>query len=90
MRTIYLIVVYDVAEERVNRVNKFFKLYLNWIQNSVFEGMITKALLSEMIERIKQIIDENYDAVHFYVIKDTKYLTKTTVGIQKGDTSFVV
>ena len=39
----YIIIVYDVGEKRVAKVCQFLRQYLNWIQNSVFEGELTKA-----------------------------------------------
>ncbi len=33
----YCIITYDVGEERVNRVRKILKRYLNWVQNSVLK-----------------------------------------------------
>ena len=34
----YVIIVYDIKVERVNKVKSFLRQYLFWIQNSVFEG----------------------------------------------------
>ena len=34
----YVIIVYDIKAERVNKVKSFLRQYLFWIQNSVFEG----------------------------------------------------
>ena len=39
----FIIVVYDICEDRVVRILKICRKYLNWVQNSVFEGEITKA-----------------------------------------------
>jgi len=44
----YVIVVYDVCEKRVGRMLKLCRRYLNWIQNSVFEGEITPIKLKEL------------------------------------------
>lgn len=46
----YIVVVYDVGVERVNKVKKFLRMHLNWVQNSVFEGEVTLA----EFERIKE------------------------------------
>ena len=51
----YVIIVYDVNVERVSKVCNFLRQYLNWIQNSVFEGEITKAELL----KIKKWIEKN-------------------------------
>ncbi|MBC7195172.1 MAG: CRISPR-associated endonuclease Cas2, partial [Caldisericia bacterium] len=39
----YVIMVYDVNEKRVNKVLKIGRKYLNWIQKSVLEGEFTLA-----------------------------------------------
>jgi CRISPR-associated protein Cas2 len=45
----YVIVVYDVGIERLNKVRIFLKQYLNWVQNSVLEGELTKAEIDTII-----------------------------------------
>jgi len=45
----YVILVYDVNEKRVAKMLKLCRRYLNWIQNSVFEGEITEVKLKELI-----------------------------------------
>lgn len=37
----FVIVTYDVSQKCVTKVMKICRKYLNHIQNSVFEGMIT-------------------------------------------------
>ncbi len=44
----YVIAVYDVGKRRVGKMLKLCRRYLNWIQNSVFEGEITEAKLLEL------------------------------------------
>ncbi len=45
----YVLIVYDISVERVTKVHKCLKRYLNWRQNSVFEGELTEA----QIEAVK-------------------------------------
>ncbi len=45
----YVILVYDFGEKRVNKMLKLCRRYLNWIQNSVFEGEISEARLKELL-----------------------------------------
>ncbi|MCD6473427.1 MAG: CRISPR-associated endonuclease Cas2 [Thermoplasmata archaeon] len=85
----HVIVVYDVAEERVSKVNKFLRCYLHWIQNSVFRGDITESNLQRMIDGLKEIIDLNYDSVTIYVLPSEKYLKKINLGIVKGTTDMI-
>ena len=44
----YVILVYDVGEKRVGKMLKLCRRYLNWIQNSVFEGEISEVKLKEL------------------------------------------
>ena len=80
----YLIAVYDVNEKRVNKVLKVCRKYLNWIQNSVLEGEITKAKFERLKSEIAKIIDEKEDSVVFYILRDTKYTAREILGQDKG------
>jgi len=82
---VYLIVVYDVAEERVNKVNKFLKRYLYWIQNSVFEGQVSRPLFEEIKSGLSQIIDDDYDAIYFFKIKNPNAVEKEVMGTERGE-----
>lgn len=41
----YVILVYDIDAKRVGKMLKLCRRYLNWIQNSVFEGELTDVKL---------------------------------------------
>jgi CRISPR-associated protein Cas2 len=69
----YLIVVYDVNEERVGKVNRYLKRYLLWRQNSVFEGEISETLINIMIKGIKKII-EGENSLIIYKFKVKSYI----------------
>ena len=42
----YIILVYDIQQKRVGQMLKLCRQYLNWIQNSVFEGELSDIWLS--------------------------------------------
>ncbi|MEM4735879.1 MAG: CRISPR-associated endonuclease Cas2 [Candidatus Thorarchaeota archaeon] len=86
----YVIIVYDVAVERVNKVNAFLKTYLNWIQNSVFEGVITRAQLHCIKTGLMEIVDTQYDAVYFFVIENPHNVRKEIMGVERGSSSRIV
>ena len=52
----YCIVVYDMPVYKVTKVHKFLKKRLTWIQNSVFEGEISKSEFVRMKWELKKII----------------------------------
>ena len=80
----YVIVVYDVNVDRVNRVKKFLRRYLHWVQNSVFEGELTEADLEEVKLGLKDIIDENEDMVVIYRFRSEKVFKKEVMGFDKS------
>jgi CRISPR-associated protein Cas2 len=86
----YVIIVYDVSVKRVSKVCQFLRQYLNWMQNSVFEGELTESELKKVEIGIKEIIDTNEDSIIIYQFKNEKVLLKTHIGIKKVEPSFVI
>lgn len=80
----FVIMVYDVGERRVQKVLKTSRKYLYWVQNSVFEGEITKANYVKLKSELKKVIDESYDSILFYTFETTKYSSRENIGIKKG------
>ncbi|WP_073341101.1 CRISPR-associated endonuclease Cas2 [Caldanaerobius fijiensis] len=83
----YVIAVYDVEEKRVAKMLKLFRQYLNWIQNSVFEGELTEAQLLKLENSIKKIIDSETDSVIIFKFRDQKWADKKIIGKEKNSTS---
>lgn len=82
----YVILVYDIGEERVGKACKFCRRYLNWVQNSVFEGELTDARFARMQSGIKSIIEDDEDSVLIYVLRDQKLINKQVMGVEKSPT----
>ncbi len=80
----YVIMVYDIKEERVNKVLKIARKYLTWVQNSVLEGEITRAKLASLKTELKDVIKEEEDSIIFYKLRSTRYFNKETMGTEKG------
>ena len=80
----FVIMFYDVGEKRVNKVLKTARKYLTWIQTSVLEGELTPATLEALKVDVKNIIDNEYDSVLFYVWRTERYMTRDTIGIKRG------
>ncbi|MFP3318862.1 MAG: CRISPR-associated endonuclease Cas2 [Thermoplasmata archaeon] len=85
----YVILVYDVDVARVNKINKYLKRYLIWIQNSVFEGEINNTLYERMLEGIKKIISEN-DSIVIYKFQGKTNFERTIIGKEKSEISNVI
>lgn len=76
----YVILVYDIGEKRVGKVLKLCRKYLNWIQNSVFEGEISEVKLKELLIRVKTILNEEYDSIIIFKNTDIKWMEKQIIG----------
>lgn len=83
----YVIIVYDVSIQRVNKVRIFLKQYLNWVQNSVFEGELTEAEYITVVARLEKLINKSTDHVLCYLSRDRRYLSIDELGKPKADTS---
>ncbi len=81
----YAILVYDIEQKRVGKMLKLCRQYLNWIQNSVFEGEITEVKLKELIHRAKKIMDPDYDSLIVFKSREEKWLEKQVVGKEKNE-----
>lgn len=59
----YVILVYDFGEKRVGKMLKLCRKYLNWIQNSVFEGEISEVRLKEMTMLSEKFMKKEEDSI---------------------------
>ncbi len=80
----YVILVYDVGEKRVGKMLKLCRQYLNWIQNSVFEGEITPVKLKELVKKASGIMDMEADSMIIFKSRDIKWLDKEIIGLEKN------
>ena len=80
----FVVMVYDINEERVSKVLKISRKYLNWVQNSVLEGELTRAQLERLKAELLDVIDEGEDSVIFYKLRTTAYLQREILGVLKG------
>lgn len=86
----YIIIVYDVAVERIDAVRGLLKQYLNWVQNSAFEGELSTGILEELCLKLSDIIDETHDSIILYTIPNRNWLRKRVLGLEKSEISSVL
>ncbi len=79
----YLIITYDIGEERVNKVRKILKKYFMWVQNSVFEGDITDGRLQKCRLELSKAIKNEDDSIYFYSLENRLNYRKTVMGVEK-------
>ncbi len=80
----YVILVYDCGERRVAKMLKHCRKYLNWIQNSVFEGEITEVKLKELVAGAKKLMDEEADSLIIFKSRDERWLDKEVIGAERS------
>lgn len=81
----YVILVYDIGEKRVGKMLKLCRIYLNWIQNSVFEGEITPVKLRELKSRAKSIMNKEEDSLIIFKSREERWLEKEVMGREKNE-----
>lgn len=86
----YLIAVYDVGQKRVGKMCKTLRGYLNWIQNSVFEGEISEGKLAELKSKIRRIMKEESDSLIIFRMESNKWLTREVIGKEFNPTDNVL
>ena len=91
----YLIVIYDIKQEenytkRQRYVFKTCKKYLTHIQNSVFEGELSKGQLAQLQKELKEYIDKELDSVIIFKSRQEKWLDKEFWGRKDDLTSFIL
>ena len=88
----YIIAMYDINTEtsagrkRLRQIFKLMKKYLIHIQNSVFEGELTKAKFEELKLKTMDIMEAKIDSVIFFKSRDIKWMDKDICGVEKDDT----
>jgi CRISPR-associated protein Cas2 len=82
----YIILVYDIGEKRVGKMLKLCRQYVNWIQNSVFEGEISEVQLKELISKALKIMKkEEQDSLIIFKSRNENWLEKEVIGEEKND-----
>jgi CRISPR-associated protein Cas2 len=79
----FVIISYDVGEKRVGKVHKTLKRYLQWTQNSVFEGEITEGKLKECLGELMPRINVKEDSLYVYKVSNPRNIKKVIYGIEK-------
>jgi len=81
-----VILVYDCGEKRVGKMLKLCRKYLNWIQNSVFEGEISEVKIKELTLKAKDFMDEEEDSLIIFSGRTEKWLDKQVIGKERSKT----
>lgn len=86
----FVIMAYDVDVGRVAKALKVGRKYLNWVQNSLFEGELTTAQLARLKSDMKKVVNEEEDAVVFYLLRRQQYMERQIMGQDRGGVSRII
>jgi CRISPR-associated protein Cas2 len=86
----YIILVYDIGEKRVGKMLKLCRQYVNWIQNSVFEGEISEPKLKELKLRAMELMEVKTDSLIIFYTRQEKWLEKEVVGKEKSTLDIIL
>lgn len=82
----FVLLFYDVREKRVAKALKICRKYLHWVQNSVFEGELSPALLVKLKIELRKTLSEEEDSVIIYTWRSERYTDRDIIGLEKGNT----
>lgn len=88
----YVILVYDIKTDEggqkvLSRTFKICKKYLSHIQNSVFEGELSKSQIVKLQYELNDIIRKDRDSIIMFKSRNERWLDKEMLGIQEDRTS---
>lgn len=81
----YVILVYDIGENRVGKVFKICKKYLVPFQKSVFRGEITPANLIKLRSELQKVIDKKVDFVALFKMTGDYVFDEEIIGVRLHD-----
>ncbi|ACR79384.1 CRISPR-associated protein Cas2 [Kosmotoga olearia TBF 19.5.1] len=79
----YILIVYDVKEKRVNKILKICRQFLDWVQNSVHVGELTKAVFEKLKVKLTKVTNKEEDSIRISKIRTGKMLRLEILGIHK-------
>jgi CRISPR-associated protein Cas2 len=82
---VYIILVYDIGEKRVGKMLKICRKYLNWVQNSVFEGELTPGKFEALKNELQGKMKKEEDSILIYMMRTEKMFKKIIIGVEKND-----
>lgn len=69
---------------------KLCRQYLNWIQNSVFEGDISEIKLKELVIKAEKIMNQEEDSVIIFSGRTDRWMEKQVVGKERNSLDVII
>lgn len=91
----FVILIYDISKDeegqkRWTNIYKICKKYLKHVQNSVFEGELTKTQLYQLKSELDGYINKKLDSVIIMKSRQEKWIEKEFWGIEEKEPNFFI
>ncbi|GBD13847.1 CRISPR-associated endoribonuclease Cas2 [bacterium HR24] len=86
----YVVLVYDVEQKRVNKVCQYLRRHLFWVQRSVFEGDLSEGRLEKVKAGLRRIINPRYDSVYIYKVRERRWVDREVLGVEAAPIDQVI
>lgn len=73
-----------MGEKRVAKMLRLCRKYLNWIQNSVFEGELSDVKLKELKILAGEIMDKDEDSLIIFSNRWDKWMEREVIGKERS------
>jgi len=84
----YYILTYDISSaKRLPKALKTCRRYLNWVQNSVFEGELTNNQMDKLKKDLNYIIDKKEDCILIFEARTRQVINREVMGKDKNELS---
>ncbi|WP_420028564.1 CRISPR-associated endonuclease Cas2 [Halorussus lipolyticus] len=84
----FVVIVYDVRADRTQQICDYLRRWLNWRQNSVFDGHLTESEYEEVRSWIQSFVDTG-EQVLLYTTTREDALDIEEFGDEREDTRFL-
>ena len=91
----FVILIYDISKDeegqkRWTNIYKICKKYLKHVQNSVFEGELTKTQLYQLKSELDGYINKKLDSVIIMKSRQEKWIEKEFWGIEEKEPNIFI
>jgi len=80
----FVILIYDVEAHRTTKLLKLCRRYLNWVQNSCFEGNLSETQLKQLCSEAKKLMDLQKDSLLIYTLPYGTAMKKQVIGYERN------
>jgi CRISPR-associated protein Cas2 len=86
---LFCLLFYDVNAHRVQKIHRYLKKKMFWVQNSAFEGELSPFQYGLLQRELGAFLVPEEDTLLFVRTEVSHALTRTLVGVDKGGRGWI-